>query len=80
MEDLRSIVNELEIEAKIYSELLLSELDYREKLLRQQEIKNTFISKHLTVERKINEAKKKKKGYGFFKGTEDASTKVLMVP
>lgn len=72
---------ELEIEAKIYSELLLSELDYRDKMVRQQEIKNCFISKHLNVERKINEAKKKKKGYGFFKAaSEDASTKVLLRP
>uniref|UniRef100_A0A7M5WR94 Uncharacterized protein n=2 Tax=Clytia hemisphaerica TaxID=252671 RepID=A0A7M5WR94_9CNID len=77
VEDLRSIVNELEIEAKIYSELLLSELDYRDQLVRQQEVKNRFISTHLAVERKINEAKKKKKGYGFFKGNDDVSTRCL---
>jgi len=37
---------------------------------------NNFISKQLAVERKINDIKKKRKGYGFFKNPDDGSAKV----
>lgn len=72
IEELQSLATELELQAKIYSELLLSELDNRDDLQRQQEIMNNFISSHVAVERKLSQNKHKQKSrYGFFKYPEE---------
>ena len=75
VEELKDIIHEFNLQANIYSELLLSELNYREKLTRDREVKNNFIASFLAVERKVNDDnnRKKKTRYGFFKNIEEES-------
>lgn len=82
LEEVKNLVYELELQANIYSELLCNELDYRDKLKRDIEGQNNFISTYVAVERKLNNSiqdKKKKNRYGFFKANDDDHNKVSWV-
>ena len=79
IDELKKIIHELDMQANIYSELLLTELNYREKLNRNQEVRNNFIETHLAIERKRNDKKKKKIRYGFFKYADEKSKVCLLL-
>lgn len=81
VDDLKEIVFELDIQAKIYSELLLTELDYRDKLKRDQEIKNAFVASYVAVERKQAEKEKRRKNkYTFFKNSDHDTSHGVTIP
>ena len=63
IEELRLLIDDLELKVLYLSEQLLNELDSREKNKRDVEVRNDFIASYIRVESKIKEDKRKRNKY-----------------